>query len=127
MNIRTTFGYVCIALSLIACVFQLITFPRDVLLPPDRLLVLCLVTVIFALGGLLSFESRRRGDLRFIMVAAFAVAGGALVCIAVSAVIGPMRMEPFKYALIFFYALLYGGFGLALSLVLHRRFGREHA
>jgi len=125
MKARITAGYVCIALSLTCCVLQLITLPHDPLLPPDRFLMLCLVTVIFAFGGLLSFESRRENDLRLIVVACFVVAIGALIAIAAFAFIGSLHMEPVKYALMLFYALLYAGFGLALSFIMHRRFGRE--
>ena len=125
MNIRVIAGYVCIALSLICCAVQLITLPQGALLPPDRFLMLCLVTVIFAFGGLLSFESRRRRDLHFITVACFVLAMASLIAIAALAIIGSARMEPVKYALMLFYAFLYGGYGLALSFAVHRRFGRE--
>lgn len=53
------------------------------------------------------------------------VAAAALARIAAFAIIGPTRMEPFKYALMLFYVVLYGGFGLEVSLLLHRRFGRN--
>ena len=120
MNIRIIIGYICIALSLICCAVQLITLPLDALLPPERFLMLCLVTVIFAFGGLLSFESRKHRDLRFISVACFIVSLAALVCIAAFAILGAAHMEPVKYALLLFYAFLYGGFGLALSFCVHR-------
>ena len=127
MNVRVIVGYICIALSLICCAIQLITIPQDTLLPPDRFLMLCLVTVIFAFGGLLSFESQRRGDLQLITVCCFIVGLGSLVAIAAFAAFGSARMEPVKYALMLFYAFLYSGFGLALSFVVHRRFGRTKA
>jgi hypothetical protein len=49
----------------------------------------------------------------------------ALVAIAAFTIIGSPRIEAVKYALMLFYALLYAGFGLALSFIVHRRFGRE--
>jgi hypothetical protein len=127
MNARVTLGYICIALSLICCSIQLITLPQDALLPPDRFLMLCLVTVIFAFGGLLSFESQRRAHLQLIMVSCFIVAIGSLLAIAGFALFRSARMEPVKYALMLFYAFLYAGFGLALSFVVHRRFGHAKA
>jgi hypothetical protein len=124
MNIRVVFGYLSFALSAVCCAFQFVSLPGGELLPPHRLLVLCLVTVLFILGSLLALESPRRGHLQLVAVAAFVLCGVALISVAAFAVIGPLKMEPFKYALILFYGLLYGVLGLSVSLLVHRRFDR---
>jgi hypothetical protein len=121
MKIRILFGYLCFIASVVLCVFQFATLPVAHALPVPRAIILCVVTVIFLVIGFLSFESPRDQHLTFIVGLAFLVCAAALVCVAVFAIFGPSHMAPVKYFVFLFYAFLYGGFGLALSLLVQGR------
>jgi hypothetical protein len=121
MKIRILFGYLCFFLSVALCAIQFASLPKAEALPVQRAIVLCIVTVIFLVFGFLSFESPKDQHLSFITALAFLVCGGALVCVAAFALIGPAHMSSAKYCLLLFYAFLYGCFGLALSLLVQGR------
>ena len=120
MKVRFLFGYLCFIVSVVLCAFQFATLPAAHALPVSRAIILCVVTVIFLVIGFLSFESPRNQHLTLIVGLAFLVCAAALVCVAVFAIAGP-TMAPVKYCVFLFYAFLYGGFGLALSLLVQGR------
>jgi hypothetical protein len=121
MNIRILFGYLCFILSVLLVTFQFVTLPTAYVLPVPRAIALCVVTVIFLVVGFLSLESPRNHHLTLISVVAFIVCAAALICVAAFAILGPSHMSPAKYIVLVFYAMMFGGFGLAASLLLHGR------
>jgi uncharacterized YccA/Bax inhibitor family protein len=121
MKIRFLFGYLCFLISVALCAIQFVALPKAEALPVQRAIILCIVTVIFLVLGFLSFESPRDRHLTLITALAFLVSFAALVCVAAFALIGPPQMSAAKYGLLLFYALLYGCFGGALSLLVQGR------
>jgi len=121
MKIRILFGYFCFFISVALCAIQFASLPTVEVLPVQRAIVLCIVTVIFLVLGFLGFESPRERHLTLITALAFLVCGAALICVAAFALVGAAHMSAGKYGLLLLYAFLYGCFGLALSLLVQSR------
>jgi hypothetical protein len=117
MNIRIVFGYLFFLLSVIFCVFQLITLPAAENLEGVRLMLqFCSVFVCLVLASLAA-QSSRRAAMLVISLIAFSVCFLALLSSGILAMKGTSGMVPLKYVIFLVYGGLYGIFGLVFSLV----------
>jgi hypothetical protein len=117
MKIRTVFGCLFFLLSIAFCAVQLVSLPSAESLDGTRT-ILEFISALVCLG-LASFaaESSQRATTVLISVVALSVCFIALATCGILAMKQGSEMTTAKYVIFFAYAVLYGFFGLAFSIV----------
>lgn len=116
MNIRIIFGYLFLLLSIIFCVFQLITLLASEHVAGISLVLQFCSALACLLLASLAIQRSRRTAMVVISVLAFSVCFLALLSSGILAMKGTGEMAAVKYVVFLAYGGLYG-FGLACSLL----------
>jgi hypothetical protein len=117
MTVRIAFGYLFFLLSVVFCAFQLITLPAAEHLEGPRLVLQFCSVVVCLLLGSLAGQCGHKAAMVAVSVIAFSVCFLALLSSGILAMKGTGETAPIKYAIFLGYGGLYGGFGLAFSLL----------
>jgi hypothetical protein len=117
MKIRIIFGYLFLLLSIIFCVFQLVTLlASEHVAGMSLVLQFCSALACLLLASL-AIQRSHRTAMVVISVLAFSVCFLALLSSGILAMKGTDEVAPLKYVIFLAYAGLYGIFGLGCSLL----------
>jgi len=117
MNIRIIFGYLFLLLSIIFCVFQLITLVGSEQVAGMSLVLQFCSALACLLLASLAIQRSHRTAMVVISMLAFSVCFLALLSGGIMAMRGTGELMAIKYLIFLAYAGLYGIFGLACSLL----------
>jgi len=117
MSTRIIFGYLFLLLSIIFCVFQLVTlFSAEQVAGLSLALQFCSALACLLLASL-AIQRSHRTAMIVISMLAFSVCFLALLCGGIMAMKGTGDLVAIKFVIYLAYGGLYGLFGLACSLL----------